>query len=159
MIDFGLGGLFDRFETKFGPRAATALLALIWLTIAVACLSLIANSMLSAHAWLSNTAEGSTLEWKITRVLKFISVFGQLIVGLLLVSHLYEGYTHYVRLIEMGANADSLIDKAKQISEQVEIARALDCIRPDTLISQDEAIQAYLAGASGCAQPRTSADV
>lgn len=41
MIDFGLAGLFERFERRFGKWASVLLEAVIYITILVFCISLI----------------------------------------------------------------------------------------------------------------------
>jgi hypothetical protein len=63
VIDFGLAGLFERFEREFGRTVTRALLALIGVTIVVVSLGLIAQFLWALYQWTTDTIEGTSTVW------------------------------------------------------------------------------------------------
>lgn len=71
MIDFGLAGLFDKFEEILGSRLTKALLALIAAAVAVVCLRVIAETISPLATWLNQTAEGNVFAWVALKITNF----------------------------------------------------------------------------------------
>jgi hypothetical protein len=90
MMDFGLAGLFERFEREFGQWAARWLLALIGLTIVAVCCSLIVSSIYPVILWTTKTWMGSHIAWIVAEVLRFIFVIGMLTSGCYIIASAIE---------------------------------------------------------------------
>ena len=71
VIDFGLAGLFDRFERTFGIRVTNSLLALVGTTIVVFCIGLIATTIHPVIVWLLQPVESYSRVELISAVIYF----------------------------------------------------------------------------------------
>lgn len=62
MIDFGLAGIFDRFEQTFGKGITKFILGIIGLTIFTVCIGLIVATATPALVWILSDEPGSSAE-------------------------------------------------------------------------------------------------
>lgn len=127
MIDFGLAGLFERFEKEFGRTITRAILALIGVTIVVVSLGLIAQFLWALYVWTTTTLEGTSMLWLVPKFLGFVGGFAAIVSALMIFSWSFESKA-------MIRRAQSHLQEARESAERSELLfQELSALRTELL--------------------------
>lgn len=132
VIDFGLSGLFDRFEKYFGARVVWWLCFLIALAVGSTCIKLIWSLILPIYrvfreAILKEADHFAVADASLTAFLLFLIVFGAVILA-----NTVDARNKLKTIAARSEETEEILTRAEHVSEAVDLIKAdFDGISPE----------------------------